>query len=301
MNLLKFNLLFISLTLCLYSASAQYNQADASEYAHASALAYCAPPNILNWNCGANCQNLPGYKPFFSQDFPLSLVETISFSMIYNPNSRRFVTTFRGAVGALQILIEVTRSGAVPYTLTNIPGAVALDYFYTNYVNVLRATLFDQLRNAHAAFPDYQFVFTGHSLGASLATLAAFDVVSSGLIPNSQVVHYNYGSPRTGNYIFANAVNAAVSQVYRVVHWADPAPHLPPCNIDLRNNCVQTSIISPIYWPAWHVTQEIFYDEGFTNYRICQGNEDPACGDQFGVINLNIVDHGAYLGAIMHC
>jgi hypothetical protein len=301
MNLLKFNLLLISLSLFLYSASTQYNPGDATVYAHASALAYCSPASVLSWRCGGACQNLGGYQAFFSQDFPISLVETISFSMIYNPNSRKFVTSFRGAVGALQILIEVTRSGSVPYTLTNIPGAVALEYFYTNYVNVLRSTMIDQLRRAHAAHPDYQFVFTGHSLGASLATLAIFDVVSSGIIPNNQVVLYNYGSPRVGNYILANAINAAVPQMYRVTHWADPAPHLPPCNIDLRGNCVQTSIISPVYWPAWHVTQEIFYDPGFTNFKVCQGNEDPTCSDQFNPLQMNINDHGAYLGAIMGC
>ncbi|KAJ8561093.1 hypothetical protein K7X08_027283 [Anisodus acutangulus] len=59
---------------------------------------------------------------------------------------------------------------------------------------------FEEIRNQYKD-ENLSITFTGHSLGASLATLAAFDVVENGVhdIPVSAIV---FGSPQVGNKAF---------------------------------------------------------------------------------------------------
>lgn len=67
----------------------------------------------------------------------------------------------------------------------------------------------------------FQFISTDYSLGAALATLASYDAVSSEYLPTRQVTVYNFGSPRVGNQVLANAISKAIPDFYRVVHWED--------------------------------------------------------------------------------
>jgi hypothetical protein len=79
--------------------------------------------------------------------------------------------------------------------------------------------------------------FTGHSLGAALATLAALDItrlLQERGIRTSQragdgvrIRMYNFGSPRVGNAVFARTFNELVPDAYRVVNDADVVARLP--------------------------------------------------------------------------
>lgn len=67
--------------------------------------------------------------------------------------------------------------------------------------------------------------FTGHSLGAALATL----VVSSRLELKQDVAGlYTYGSPRCGNWDFANGVNARLDNNQRMVFGGDVVSRVAP-------------------------------------------------------------------------
>ena len=70
--------------------------------------------------------------------------------------------------------------------------------------------------------------FTGHSLGAALATLAVADLK---LRKDDQPVNglYTFGQPRTGDTEFANAFNTAFgSQTFRFVNNNDLVTRIPP-------------------------------------------------------------------------
>eukprot|EP00884_Botryococcus_braunii_P003299 jgi/Botrbrau1/12970/Bobra.154_2s0020.4 len=70
---------------------------------------------------------------------------------------------------------------------------------------------------------------TGHSLGGALATLSAFDFATR--TPRGKkkprVVMYNYGAPRVGNKVFAEAYNQEVPDSWRVVNTKDVIPRVP--------------------------------------------------------------------------
>jgi len=104
---------------------------------------------------------------------------------------------------------------------------------------------------------------TGHSLGAALANLAAFDLESSGF----QIAKtYTFESPRIGNKAFADAFDTHFSSripVFRITHNADIIVHAPPRLMSYH-----------------HVGQEAWYDKD-GDYRVCKHSEDSSCANQF--------------------
>lgn len=130
--------------------------------------------------------------------------------------------------------------------------------------------------------------FTGHSLGAAVATLAAMDARMRGV--NVPLV-YTYGSPRVGNKAFVNAFGAVARAMgyhppsWRIVHHHDTVPHLPIA-----------------LWAFHHVDREVWYTEADSSksgasfeHRVCRsGGEDPKCSLQ--VMNMWPPDHTWYLG-----
>ena len=310
----KNQLLITLLVLCISTnmSLADYNPVDAIEYVYASALSYCDPILITSWTCGRTCEYLTNYKPFFSQVFIASLVyETLSFSMLYSATEKRVIIAFRGTVGSYELDLENQMDDGIPYTLHDVPNAIVQDYFETRYATILRPVLAEQLIKARVLYPQYEYVFTGHSLGAALATLAAFDALKSGAVLKNQTILYNYGSPRVGNFEFSQAVEETISEIYRVIHWKDYVPHVPLCAVDSTGACVQNmpgasisnstnSADSVAQWPAWHIGSQVFYTEDSSSYIICEG-EDPKCADQFPLDQTTWNDHYVYVGVPLGC
>jgi hypothetical protein len=66
----------------------------------------------------------------------------------------------------------------------------------------------------------------GHSLGGALATLLALDLAANTVF--SHPVIYTYGSPRTGDSLFASTFDQVVTNSYRIENRLDIVPKLPP-------------------------------------------------------------------------
>jgi hypothetical protein len=65
----------------------------------------------------------------------------------------------------------------------------------------------------------------GHSLGAALATLLAFDMGVRSTLP---IVLYTLASPRVGDLTFSHLFNHVVPNAYRVANRLDIVPKVPP-------------------------------------------------------------------------
>jgi hypothetical protein len=66
----------------------------------------------------------------------------------------------------------------------------------------------------------------GHSLGGALATLLALDVAANTSFTGPAV--YSYGSPRTGDSLFAGTFDQVVKNSYRIANRLDIVTALPP-------------------------------------------------------------------------
>lgn len=100
---------------------------------------------------------------------------------------------------------------------------------------VVRKKIHLSLRKLFESAPGYHIYFTGHSLGATLATLASMDFVINSLprishylqlkygdvnaasTNNIQVALYTYGGPKVGNLSFVQAFNRIVPNAFRTV------------------------------------------------------------------------------------
>ncbi len=73
--------------------------------------------------------------------------------------------------------------------------------------------------------PAYSLLITGHSLGASLATLAALDLNET---LRMNITLYTYGGPRVGNRWFVRYFNNKIQESFRVINDGDIVPDFPP-------------------------------------------------------------------------
>lgn len=70
-------------------------------------------------------------------------------------------------------------------------------------------------------------LFSGHSLGGALATLASIDIAIRHDLPPNRVITEIFGAPRIGNEAFASFYNHVVPLHWRVITDGDIVPQLP--------------------------------------------------------------------------
>jgi len=96
--------------------------------------------------------------------------------------------------------------------------------FATIYGSIAKPTI-EAVQKLDLKRPIY---ITGHSLGASIATLAAMDIAMRVPEARNQLRLYTYASPRVGDPIFAQQHSRLIPNSYRVVNVADAIPLAPP-------------------------------------------------------------------------
>jgi len=260
-----------------------FSQTDAREKAFISAIAYCSNINqIMNWTC-LPCQNVSSMQPI--SVFSSVVTSTAGFvSIRKQPQTSIVYVVFRGTTPnhPLNWLTDLEAEPLQAFA-SKFNGNVHSG-FYGAYLSV-RPSLISGIQTAIKTIlawdssVNIEIHFTGHSLGSALATVAVVD-----LRDNFQNIPFNlltFGSPRVGNQEFAKSVASAVTQAYRVVHQADPVPHIPGNTFN---------------WNYAHVDQEIFYDQTFSTYKPCNLGEDPSCSKKFKFWQYNLNDHLEYFG-----
>jgi predicted lipase len=199
----------------------------------------------------------------------------------YNPSRNEIVVSFRGSQNLANWYDNID------YFQKQYPGGPAGANihigFYDSYMTMSSQVLsaVSKLTQQH---PTATIILTGHSLGAAQSTFAAMDIKLN-LKPSNPMKVYNYGSPRTGNQAFTDFVYNYFPDgtFWRVVHKADPVPHLPLTGMGFN-----------------HAGNEAFYNDDShpLSYQLCksqQGHpENENCADIYYVYTIN--DHLNYLG-----
>jgi len=142
------------------------------------------------------------------------------------------------------------------------------------------------VKAAVKAYPSYQVVAVGYSLGGAVATIAAAHLRVAG-IPTNIV---SFGSPRVGNKAFVNFVNAQAGTNYRVTHYNDPIPRFPGKLFGYRHT-------SPEIWLSTGGTTQTSYT--LAQIKVCVGTENTSCND--GTSSLDLTAHKYYFQRVSSC
>lgn len=256
--------------------SSDFSTERAEIFAYFSHAAYCDAPGIRDWTCGPCLQADPTFKP--------SLVfQNKSMQVIVGSNKGNVVVAFRGTSNLQDFLIDINFPKTREYP--KCTGCLVHEGFYNSWLSV-RDPVIAEAQRLVKLEPTAKVFVTGHSLGAALAALCAADLganTNSYGIPIEGV--YTYGQPRVGNEDFAKFYSNGTRVSWRLTHWRDLVPHLPP----------QDKFVGIFNFK--HSGTEVFYNEDASVRTLCDGTgEDEKCSDQFGFFeSLSISDHLEYL------
>jgi len=263
----------------LTGTAAAYDNNMAMQALWYSKSAYCPAPNVNAWNC-ASC----GFHPRVGNVKVFNFFDLQAF-VGYNAASRHVVVAFRGSSNIANWISNLA-FGKTPYALCNNACSVHTGFY--DLWKGLRANMVAAVKGLAAIYPQSTLVVTGHSLGGAIALHAALDLKAS-VSGFRDYQFYNFGEPRIGDEAFA-AYAARVlpnGRQNRIVHKADPVPHLPPMSFGFR-----------------HASREIFFNnDGKTSFVECNDSgsgEDPKCSNQFP-IPAGIADHLLYMGHSTQC
>ena len=226
-------------------ATCAYNGANALWLAELSRLVYRDPPIPLPSNnsfpAGTTCVQ---HSFFVSQE-----TETQALLAEFTGPSSFAVLAFRGIELTPTEIITALKAGIPPLAQNEISVhdgfAKALDSVWCEIEKQL----------AQLKCPVF---YTGHSLGAALATLAAARRTPKAV--------YTFGSPRVGNYAFASRLTSV--PIYRVVVGQDVIATVPPVALGFMHAGTEQRLIatSKEAWHNFYAPPKAFADHAPVNY-----------------------------------
>jgi hypothetical protein len=162
-----------------------------------------------------------------------------NFSIIRNPLYKKVVVAMSGTKSPNQLLNEIRYSyGETYYLLGDYKYQIGV-FFHQLYLKI-KDKLINSFIKAMKGMPDdTQVIFTGHSLGGAMATVALFDLQQLRRIKttyNSPIL-ITFGQPRTANYAVVNEIAKKTPIIFRVVNDNDIVTQIPDCSRDALGRC----------------------------------------------------------------
>jgi hypothetical protein len=227
-----------------------------------SVAAYC-PSTTQNqaWTCGPRCNGATS-GTIVDVSVHDRVLQGAGF-IGYQERNKRIIASFRGTSTPQSIIADLDLFKAkadFEYRglFKRIPTTAKLHRGFQNTYAKIRKKTQESLKRLAQRFPDYEIVFTGHSLGGSVASIAAVDFHESNPGNGNRITIYTFGQPRTGNRAWADYLQSLpfVNKYHRVVRVDDPIPHVPLLsmgyvhagiqhNIDDRNTTARCATSGP--------------------------------------------------------
>ena len=169
----------------------------------------------------------------------------VPFQIPYLPQQRKLETTPTVETETTIATTTVpTTTSTTPNTNTDssttlynpdacmIHGGFNEAFFADNLNLVVNVIELDKVR---ALKPKHKLVFTGHSLGAALTTLASIHTACR--LPQEKVLCVNFGCPRVGTIEFKRYVENCIPNlaIWRVVLQDDIVARLPPVSLNFEH------------------------------------------------------------------
>jgi len=264
-----------------------YNEEHAREFVTLSALTYCEDTtHLYDWSCKGCSQSNTPLVPSKIRILDVGVKNATRILIGKLRDQAGCLIAFRGSANDFNWKRDEQFRKAIPENYEDCPGCYVHSGFYTIWKNV-RDEALQAIRDvgcgpvpeckedANCQNPDNLLYVTGHSMGAALTELAMFTLQHHGF---NVAKTYMFEAPRVGNKAFVDAFASNFKRkfdVFRITHARDPFVHLPPTVLGYL-----------------HVQTEVFYDiKG--NYKVCIGNEDPGCSDQYWDIPGMLMNHAA--------
>jgi hypothetical protein len=235
-----------------------------------SAAAYCRYENIADWKCGRVCSDPLTVDTRVVTLFTASPTTTryADGFIAVNDRHEQIIVSFRGSLSLLNWISNLrVWQETVPWGQA---GSVHSGFLsvYKKMASVVQSGLLEQ----QLLHPHYSVLFTGHSLGGALASLAAVDQAVN---TTRRVSLITFGQPRVGNLEWSQFVNTTLSgTLQRWVNKADLVPHLPLYSLRFVHHPRE-------YW--------VGVDGRVVECSVEDG-EDGSCSDSLLIAN-SVIDH----------
>lgn len=199
----------------------------------------------------------------------------------YNFKYNTIYVAFRGSSNLKNWINNIHFNKIYPYS--EFPN-IGVEKGFHNIYRLYEIPLFSNILFLSKKYDTKNILLTGHSLGAALSTLLAFDIEYNDAYENFNIYSLiTFGSPRVGNKEFTEKFKKINS--FRITHFYDIVPHLPQNIFKYK-----------------HICQEIWYNEDNTEYKICNdiNDEDKTCSNSCAPTKCtSSADHLNYLNITM--
>jgi hypothetical protein len=282
-----------------------------------ASFGYCTIKEMEEGNCCQELLEREGWDVIVKETINL---DNYNFAILKNDIYKKIIITFPGTRGKYQLVEEIYYSNGVP--LEGEKSEKIMNYFKQVWV-LIKSVIGEKLNDLYEIYPDYQYIFTGHSLGAAIASIAALDSVKYGnlIITDISPVLITFGQPRTGNDIFANEVMNYIPIIYRVVRQGDMVASLPMCIYGkflqtCMNNLPDSKFVEDLWlspqqikaeedhFYSWHLGNLMLYTEDMTDFVDCKrdygdNHPDPKCKLSLSVnINNHVIYFNQYISKL---
>jgi hypothetical protein len=228
---------------------------------------------IANWTCGLPCDRTHVSNVHIAEN---KLLSTYALVGEYEGGCLLLV---RGSKDVMNYLVDFEFALTNPYG-PDCPDCKVHSGFYEAWKSI-RGQVQTHLEKLECS--SKKLTITGHSLGAAMSVLAAFDLVGNYSLNRV----YTYGQPRVGTTPWADAFSSRLQKVpyFRVVDYKDAVPHLP------MKNLFGMDFIHP--------GPEVYYNATRKgSFRVCTSSQDEHCSFQWNIAETlpHTCDHCSYLG-----
>jgi len=230
-------------------------------------------PDINAWNCTGCC---PLITTVLKSQYFFNPTTEIFGYVAYDTSLQAVLLVFRGTVDLTNWILNLNFSTLSPFPRN--PNVRVHSGFYDGYQSV-ETQLISIVQLFISKFQTSTLYVTGHSLGAALAQIAGISFKLDN--PSITTNVYSFGTPRTGDPPFSTFYSNTIDSSYRVTHWHDVVPHLPPFLLGF-----------------YHTPNEAWFDEAFDTFTYCAEAESPDCSDS--IIPDSIYDHTHYFNMDNH-
>ncbi|KAK5971553.1 Triacylglycerol lipase, partial [Trichostrongylus colubriformis] len=144
-----------------------------------------------------------------------------------NHADKAIMLAFRGTVGDHQLVLE-SKETLFNDKIQWIAGGAVSRYFYNAFFALWNGGIKDDFLALANKYKDHELWIVGHSLGGSIASLAASYIEKVKLFDGNRIKLVTFGQPRTGDDEFASVHDLQIPYSFRVTHAHDVIPHSPP-------------------------------------------------------------------------